>query len=251
VVTSAHSAVRSAGFASSSTPFHTAAGRRTVLSSGVSSGVSSVVRSTRQLCTPAASSSFSYVAFAKAYPIMNNLIIATMKTAAADLMAQCVIEKKPVSEVDWRRNFVFCLFGCAYLGAFQYWYQVNIFKRLFPSVERFTNLPIAQKLTDVPGLLALAGQTVLDVAVLTFIYLPTFYTFKASVFSGSWDPRDWVATGLGAYQKNFQKDAYDLVRVWGPADILCFSIPLYLRLPVRHIISFFWTVYLSFVRGKK
>ena len=36
--------------------------------------------------------------------LRNNLIIATMKTSAADLVAQCVIEQKPVYEVDWKRN---------------------------------------------------------------------------------------------------------------------------------------------------
>uniref|UniRef100_A0A7S3EQZ1 Uncharacterized protein n=1 Tax=Haptolina ericina TaxID=156174 RepID=A0A7S3EQZ1_9EUKA len=167
------------------------------------------------------------------------------------MMAQCVIEKKPLSQVDWQRNFVFCLFGCAYLGAFQYWYQVNVFKRLFPSVDRFTSQSVMKKLRDVPGLLALAGQTVLDVGMLTFVYLPTFYVFKASVFCTSWDPREWIQSGVGSYRMNFSKDAYDVVRVWAPADIVCFSVPLYLRLPVRHIVSFVWTVYLSFVRGKK
>ena len=37
---------------------------------------------------------------------------------------------------------------------------------------------------DGPGLAALAGQIVLDVGMLSFVYLPTFYTFKAAVFSG-------------------------------------------------------------------
>lgn len=68
---------------------------------------------------------FSYVGFAKAYPFANNVLIATCKTSAADLVAQCAIERKPLSEVDWRRNMVFCLFGAVYLGAFQYWYQVR------------------------------------------------------------------------------------------------------------------------------
>jgi len=193
----------------------------------------------------------------QAYPVANNLIIATLKTSAADLMSQMAIERKPLSEVDWQRNFVFCVFGCVYLGAFQYWYQVNIFKRLFPSVDRFTNQSWAAKLQDVPGLAALGGQIVLDVGMLSFAYLPTFYVFKASVFSerglfsSSWDPSQWVEAGLSAYNKNFSKDAYDVVRVWGPADVICFSVPLYLRLPVRHIVSFVWTVYLSFVRGSK
>jgi len=199
----------------------------------------------------AASGGFSYVAFAKANPVANNLIIATIKTGAADLMAQMVIERKPFNEVDWQRNFVFCLFGAAYLGMFQYWYQVNIFKRIFPSVERFTNQSWAAKLQDGPGLVALGGQIGLDLGMLCFVYLPAFYTFKAAVFSSTYDVTEWVKTGTTSYTKNFQKDAYDVIRVWGPADVCCFSVPLYLRLPVRHIVSFVWTVYLSFVRGSK
>lgn len=30
------------------------------------------------------------------------------------------------------------------------------------------------------------------------------------------------------------EDVYDVFRVWGPADLVCFSVPLWLRLPVRH-----------------
>ncbi len=46
-------------------------------------------------------------------------------------------------------------------------------------------------------------------------------------------PVAWVHSGLSSYSTNFKKDAYDVIRVWGPADLLCFSVPLYLRLPVR------------------
>jgi hypothetical protein len=73
----------------------------------------------------AAPPGFSYLAFAKAYPFTNNVLIATIKTSAADLVAQCVIERKPVTQIDWQRNLVFCLFGAVYLGGFQYWYQVR------------------------------------------------------------------------------------------------------------------------------
>lgn len=213
----------------------------------------------RQLCTkPAAEAAgspatggFSYIAFAKAYPVSNNLIIATLKTSAADLVAQTVIERKSFDQVDWKRNAVFCLFGFCYLGMFQYWYQVNVFTRLFPGVNRFTSQSWAAKLTDGPGLLALCGQTILDVGTLTFVYLPTFYVFKAGVFSGNLDVAGWFKSGLGSYTQNVSKDAYDVLRVWGPADLICFSVPLYLRLPVRHVVSFVWTAYLSFVRGAK
>ena len=191
---------------------------------------------------------FSYGEFAKAYPFANNVMIATAKTAAADLLAQTVIAQTPLMEIDLERSFLFCLFGAVYLGGFQYLYQVQIFKKLF-DIDKFTTQPWADKLKDGPGLKALAAQTALDLSVLTLIYLPTFYIFKASVFSGSPDPSVWIGTGITNFQENFAKDEFDLIRVWLPADLVCFSVPLYLRLPVRHIVSFVWTAYLSFARG--
>jgi hypothetical protein len=87
--------------------------------------------------------------------------------------------------------------------------------------------------------------------VLTFIYLPTFYVFKAGVFSSGWNVQEWGETGVTCYRKNWDKDVYDLFRVWVPADLICFSVPLFMRLPVRHIVSFVWTAYISFMRGSK
>ena len=191
---------------------------------------------------------FSYGEFAKTYPFANNILIATTKTAAADLLAQTVIAQTPLTEIDLQRSLLFCLFGAIYLGGFQYLYQVQIFKKLF-DIDKFTSQPWADKLKDGPGLQALAAQTALDLSVLTLIYLPTFYIFKASVFSGSPDPSLWVSSGLESYTSNFAKDEFDLIRVWLPADLVCFSVPLYLRLPVRHVVSFVWTAYLSFARG--
>ncbi|KAL9179355.1 hypothetical protein ACHAXT_008645 [Thalassiosira profunda] len=191
---------------------------------------------------------WSYGEFAKAYPNVNNIGIATVKTASADLLAQVAIAHTPVGEIDWQRAFLFCAFGATYLGAFQYWYQVNIFKKLF-DVDKFTSQPWGEKIKDTEGLKSLAAQTAVDLTVLTLIYLPTFYVFKAGVFSGSTDPSVWLSTGLENYSTNFSKDEFDLIRVWAPADLVCFSVPLYLRLPVRHVVSFVWTAYLSFSRG--
>lgn len=190
----------------------------------------------------------SYGDFAKKYPFVNNIAIATMKTAAADLLAQVVIAHTPIDDIDWQRAFLFCAFGAIYLGGFQYAYQVNVFKKLF-DVDKFTNLSWEEKIKDEEGLKGLAAQTVLDLTVLTFIYLPTFYIFKAGVFSGGVDPSVWWSQGIESYTHNFQKDEMDLIRVWAPADLVCFSVPLYLRLPVRHVVSFVWTAYLSFARG--
>jgi hypothetical protein len=195
-----------------------------------------------------ASNSFSYAEFAKQNPFLNNIGIATTKTAAADLIAQTVIAQTPLMEVDIQRSFLFMVFGAVYLGGFQYLYQVQVFKKLF-DVDKFTNLSWEEKLQDTDGLKALAAQTALDLTVLSFIYLPTFYIFKAGVFSGSTDPSVWTSSGLESYTTNFAKDEVDLLRVWFPADLVCFSVPLYLRLPVRHVVSFVWTAYLSFARG--
>ena len=198
-----------------------------------------------------ADGSFSYVEWAKEYPFANNIGIATAKTAAADLLAQLVIAQVPLGELDYSRLLLFASFGALYLGGFQYLYQVQIFKRLF-DVDAFTQQPWADKLQDGPGLRALAAQTALDLTVLTLIYLPTFYVFKAAVFGGGdggFDPSAVVSAGLTKYSENFSKDELDLLRVWLPADLVCFSVPLYLRLPVRHVVSFVWTAYLSFARG--
>ena len=63
--------------------------------------------------------------FVKENPFVFQLGVATCKTSAADLLAQMVAEKKSLNEVDWKRNFIFVVFGFAYLGAFQYWLMVN------------------------------------------------------------------------------------------------------------------------------
>jgi hypothetical protein len=63
------------------------------------------------------SGSWSYAEFARTYPNVNNIGIATVKTASADLLAQVAIAHTPVSDIDWERAFLFCAFGATYLGA--------------------------------------------------------------------------------------------------------------------------------------
>ena len=115
-----------------------------------------------------ADQSFSYAEFAQSQPFANNILIATLKTAAADLLAQTVIGGASLDAVDWERSLLFMGFGAMYLGGFQYLYQVNVFKRIF-DIDSFTSKPWADKLRDGPGLQALAAQTALDLTVLTLI----------------------------------------------------------------------------------
>jgi len=199
---------------------------------------------------PLAAMSFAqrYTTFAKDHPFWNSVLIAGGKSAAADLVAQSVQGTNLLS-VDWRRTALFLSFGALYSGAFQYLYQVNLFGRAFPEMEAFCQQAWAEKLRDGPGLRALAGQTGVDLAVFTLCYLPSFYMLKAAIFSGSAEPLVWAESGLAAYREGLGKDGIDGLRCWLPADLICFSVPLYQRLPCRHFISFFWTMYLSFLRG--
>jgi hypothetical protein len=125
-----------------------------------------------------------------------------------------------------------------------------VFKKLFKSTERFTSESWAEKAKDVEGLVSLFFQICLDMCVLVGAYLPAFYIFKASAFSPDCNsPTSCVSNGYGSYLDGFAADVPTLLMCWIPADLLCFSIPLHLRLPVRHVWSFVWHVYMSHARG--
>ncbi|CAB9519844.1 Mpv17 / PMP22 family [Seminavis robusta] len=187
---------------------------------------------------------FDYVSFAHEHPLYNNMMIASGKAAIADMFAQVVIGQTGLDALDWQRTLLFCLFGALYQGGFQYLYQVNIFKKLF-DVEKFTSQTWEEKLQDKEGLISLAAQVALDLTIMSSIYLPTYYTFKASIFSGTLDPSAWFQDGMITYGSHFCRDEADLLRIWLPADLLCFSVPLILRLPLRQVVSLFYTAYLS------
>jgi len=192
----------------------------------------------------------SLLAFPKAQPFAFNIMIATVKTSIADLITQVTIEQK--AEIDWKRNGVFVVFGTVYLGAFQYWLQVNMFRKWFPTMDRFANQSLSAKLKDTAGLIDTAKQVLFDVLVhLPFMYFPTFYAVKEFVMGESWSPVDWVKDGCTKYYNNFRKDFTAMFTLWFPADCVIFAVPIWLRLPVRHIVSLGWTSYLSFLRGSK
>ena len=96
----------------------------------------------------------------------------------------------------------------------------------------------------------LARQVLFDVGVhLPFMYYPTFYAVKQMVQGDSINPAVAVPRGLSLYSENFITDNKAMLAVWLPADIVVFSVPLWLRLPLRHVVSLGWTAYLSFLRG--
>jgi hypothetical protein len=55
--------------------------------------------------------------------------------------------------------------------------------------------------------------------------------------------------GTKNYIKNSKEDLTAMIKLWGPSDCIQFVLPVHIRLPFRHVVSFFWTAYVSFTRG--
>ena len=194
----------------------------------------------------------AYDEFGRRHKFANNLLIASCKGVAADLVAQCVVSHVPVDAIDWQRTSLFFAFNFAYSGLFLYAYQVAIFRRIFgEDLERFAEQPWAAKAADPAGLRTLAQQVALDLSVILFVYLPGFHIFRAGILGDGAALTDEPAliAGLTSFAAHFATDAPEALRVWAPLDALCFSLPLHLRLPVRHVASFVWTTYYSVTRA--
>lgn len=212
-----------------------------------------VFHSTKKLSKDASgptAESFSLASFPKTHPFAFQMIVATLKTSAADIVCQTVAERKSFSEIDWRRNGIFVVFGFAYLGGFQWYLMVNKYRQWFPTMDRFAKLSFAEKLKDTAGILDAMKMVLFDVTVhLPMMYFPTYYTVKEFVGGSSWNPVDWVKDGCTKYYGNMTEDLAAMIKLWGPSDCVQFVLPLHIRMPFRHLVSFFWTAYVSYTRG--
>mmetsp|Transcript_11662 Transcript_11662/g.23368 ORF Transcript_11662/g.23368 Transcript_11662/m.23368 type:complete len:283 (+) Transcript_11662:168-1016(+) len=188
--------------------------------------------------------------FAESNPFIFQLGVATAKTSAADIMVQVVVEKKKWNEIDLKRNGIFVVFGFAYLGGFQYWLMVNKFNKWFPTRARFATLTLGEKLKDTAGMIDAFKMVAFDVFVhLPLIYFPCYYTCKEIVTGTSWNPLVWMKDGVTKYWNNKEEDCLAMIKLWGPSDCIQFSMPIHISMPFRHLVSFFWTAYVSFTRG--
>ena len=190
------------------------------------------------------------LSFPKEHPFAFQLMIATFKTAAADLMVQMVAEGKSFAEVDWRRNGIFVVFGFFYLGCFQWFLMVHKYRQWFPTMDKFAKMSFSEKLKYPAGILDAAKMVLFDIIVhLPLLYFPTYYAVKEVVGGESWNPVDWIQDGVGKYAENYKEDLRAMVQLWLPSDTIQFILPVHLRMPFRHLVSFFWTAYVSFTRG--
>jgi len=157
------------------------------------------------------------------------------KTFAADYLTQRFLEKKKPSEIDWRRNAVFTLFGLGYLGGFQYVLWSRWFPLWFPG--RSAKSAVACMAFD---------QTVNT----GLWYYPCFYVLQDAVMKAKVE----VATferGFQVYKQNIAQDMVNTWKLWVPAQLINFSIvPIFLRAPYGASVSFVWCIILSFLRGE-
>lgn len=129
--------------------------------------------------------------------------------------------------------------------------MINKYRQWFPTMDRFAKLSFAEKLKDTAGIIDAVKMVLFDVVVhLPCIYFPTYYTVKEFVGGKSYNPIDWVQDGVTKYSKNMKEDLTAMIQLWGPSDCIQFVLPLHIRMPFRHLVSFFWTAYVSFTRGK-
>ncbi|PRW44428.1 peroxisomal membrane family [Chlorella sorokiniana] len=192
-----------------------------------------IAAAARKLISPFASVASWYNRTAQSHPLTVGVITSGLKTSAADVFAQKVIEKR--EDFDWTRHAAFCAFGFAYLGGFQYWlYNVK-----FPSW--------CGTLTRMFGHRATAPiKTFIDQALHhPFIYFPAFFAIKASV---SGQP---MSSAVDKYRSEIWDSLKALWMVWVPAQFVNFAfVPRHLRIPYVAAVSFGWTVILSVMQGK-
>ena len=180
-------------------------------------------------------------------PFATSLVTATSKTVAADLVTQRFLEGK--EEIDARRTALFTAFGFWYLGGFQYWLYVKCFGRLFPRAASFgEHASLTARLRDTAGLRDLAAQVALgNFFHIPFLFYPAFYVTQEVVSQGLRDasPSD----ALRRYREHCVEDLRSAWAIWIPGHAIFFSVPMWLRLPTNHAMSFAFVCVLSLMHG--
>eukprot|EP00930_Biecheleria_cincta_P056052 TRINITY_DN42245_c0_g1_i1.p1 TRINITY_DN42245_c0_g1~~TRINITY_DN42245_c0_g1_i1.p1 ORF type:complete len:225 (+),score=23.47 TRINITY_DN42245_c0_g1_i1:44-718(+) len=212
---------------------------------------------------------------AKKYTFATGVAIATIKTGSADYCTQRYIEHRSMAQVDIPRLACFTLLGFTTAGCFQQFLYVNVFARCFPNAASFTKLPtIRTRLQDKAGLRDLVLQT----AAVNFLWLPVFfhlfYVFqefvqgvsaKASSDIGvggvtgalarahaGWDRcRENCGEALDRCRRNLRNDLAFAWSMWIPGHLVTFAVPLWMRMPLTHSLSFLYFSGLSCMRGHR
>ncbi|CAE7409845.1 unnamed protein product [Symbiodinium pilosum] len=162
-------------------------------------------------------------------------------TPASDLFVQ----KQQDAPIDKRRLQGFFLLGVVQ-GVTSWLVYVSLFTRCFPLATRLVNLPLKEKLKDWPGLWQLGQQIVFDLAVyVPLVHFPVFYCVQGACHGES------VSSSISRWQTNFWQDAAGGAMFWLPLDVLCFTVPMWLRMPIGYFTTFWYAALLSVFRGSE
>jgi len=188
--------------------------------------------------------------FPKRRPWSFNIMLATAKNIVCDLVVQAAQARNEKAWWDWRRSLLFATFGCLYVGMAQWFFYITVFELLLPDSIAFANKPFSMKLMDRVGQEGVLIQVFTDLFVIQpFIYYPAFYILKEFMRGGASQPKQIVLTAIQKYSVNFWRDQIAAYVVWAPADVVVFTAPMYVRMPLDHAVAFLWTMIMSYLHG--
>eukprot|EP00418_Pyrodinium_bahamense_P033210 CAMPEP_0179137328 /NCGR_PEP_ID=MMETSP0796-20121207/65505_1 /TAXON_ID=73915 /ORGANISM="Pyrodinium bahamense, Strain pbaha01" /LENGTH=226 /DNA_ID=CAMNT_0020836499 /DNA_START=21 /DNA_END=701 /DNA_ORIENTATION=+ len=182
--------------------------------------------------------------FPKRKPFATNLVLSTSVAVLGDY----TVQKMEGRKWDKRRSCLFFALGL-FNGAALWFVYITVFSRLFPNAIRFANKSFAQKCRDLQGQLDVMKQSFCDLLVYApTLAFPVFYLFKANIQEGgSFD--ECTAHAWFYYRQNVLEDMARNCMCWVPGNIICFSAPAWLRLPLTHAGCYGWNMIMSWTRA--
>ena len=122
--------------------------------------------------------------------------------------------------------------------------------QLWPGAAAFAQKSMAAKLKDVPGMISVLQQLVIDQFVyFPVVYFPVFYTCKELAATND-NGENPVTSALTKYRHNAVEDLQATWAVWVPISIVNFAaVPMHLRVPFIATIGIGWCAFLSYTRG--
>mmetsp|Transcript_27870 Transcript_27870/g.49432 ORF Transcript_27870/g.49432 Transcript_27870/m.49432 type:complete len:261 (+) Transcript_27870:19-801(+) len=179
------------------------------------------------------------LSFPKRHMFATNMLVSATLTPASDFMVQ-KHQGLPVDECRLRGFFFFGIVQ----GVTSWLVYVSCFIRCFPLATRLASLPLREKFKDLAGLRQLCWQIVLDLAVyVPFVHFPAFYCVQGTLRG------ETSTTSLSRWWKNLPEDAAGGAMFWLPLDVLCFMVPMWLRMPVGYFSTFWYAALISVFRG--
>ncbi|KAK2726192.1 protein Mpv17-like [Artemia franciscana] len=171
----------------------------------------------------------AYLRLLEKHPAKTQIIQTGILMSTGDIISQVGVEKRPVKEIDWKRNGKFSAFGFFLAGpAVRAWYNA-LDKIIGPLAKRAALKKMA------------ADQ---------LFFAPSFLTIFVSYMA---------LTQGGGKQEIIQKLKKEYLqilttnyKIWPAVQMVNFYfVPLQLRILVVQVISLFWNTYLAFVSNKE